>query len=146
MKKCLYILAVGWAVLGTAGARASADIILNQPPLNSGGPVSDLAYQGGLGQQRLADDFQVAHDVVVRQILWHGFYGDDFLKEVEPPPATETMRVRFCGARANNGLPDESSILFDQNFMNPMREATGRIVSVGPFPQGFVFRLISLLR
>lgn len=131
-------LLVLWVFL--AGGTASAEIV-NQPPLNTGGPAADLAYQGGLGQQRLADDIQVAHDVVIRQILWHGFYGDDFLKEVELPPASETMRIRFYEARSSDGLPDETAILFDESFINPTRVATGRNVSVGPFPPEFLFHV-----
>jgi hypothetical protein len=125
-------------------AAASADIVVNHPPLNSGGPAADTEFINSSNDpswQQLADDFQVSQDAVVRRISWWGFYGSSSLEEIEPPPATETMRARIYGARASDGLPDDANILFEESFFNPSREATGRIVFVGPGPPEFKFEV-----
>lgn len=138
--KALIVGAVGFALSNNA----SADIVVTHPPLNSGGPAADTEFINSSNDpswQQLADDFQVSQDAVIRRISWWGFYGDSFLEEIEPPPATETMRARIYGARAGDGLPDDANILFEESFLNPSREATGRIVFVGPGPPEFKFEV-----
>lgn len=128
------------AVCGTA----SATLIVDHPPLNSGGPAADTEFINSSNDpswQQLADDFQVTQDAVIRRISWWGFYGSSSLEEVEPPPVTETMRARIYGARASDGLPDDANILFEESFLSPSREATGRIVFVGPGPPEFKFEV-----
>jgi hypothetical protein len=123
-------------------ASAAADIVVNHQPLNSGGPASDLAFINDSNQQswqQLADDFQVAQDAEIRLIVFWGFYGSGFSEEVEPPPETETMRVRAYGARPGDGLP--GNILYEQSFEDPSRTATGRIIFDGPGPPEFRYQV-----
>ena len=132
------------AWLAAGAGRAAADIVVNHPPLNSGGPAADTEFINDSNMQSWqleADDFQVTQDAVIRRISWWGFYGSSFLEEVEPPPATETMRARIYGASASDGLPDDGNIVFEESIISPSREPTGRIVFVGPGPPEFKFEV-----
>ena len=136
---CVYLI----ACCTVHAASASADhlpwngpgprgpIVVDHPPLNSGGGGSDTAFRDMFGTpvwQRVADDFTLAAPADIRRITWWGFYDQN------NPPATETMRIRFYGARPGDGLPDENNILFEQSYLNPSRIATGRQIGVGIAP------------
>lgn len=114
--------------------RGGGDVIVDHPPLDSGGGASDTAFNGGIVPwQRVADDVLLSQSATVHRIVWWGYYNAD------NPPAQETMRVRFYGARASDGLPDEGNILFEESFLNPSRTATGRTVWVGVDPDEYIF-------
>ena len=82
---------------------ARGPVVFDHPPLNSGGPASDTSFRldpspAELWQQ-LADDILLASPATIRRIVFWGFYGDTFIPVPQPPPITETFRVRFYAAR-----------------------------------------------
>ncbi|MBI5764530.1 MAG: hypothetical protein HZA51_13510 [Planctomycetes bacterium] len=118
------------------GAPAGADVIVEQLPILTGGFASDTDFIDMLGRrlwQREADNILLTQDATVRRITWWGFYGGSGTPAT-PPPATETIQIRIMGARAGDGLPDESVVLMDETFFNPSRMPTGRIIGVGGAP------------
>ncbi|MEK6643287.1 MAG: hypothetical protein AABZ08_05210 [Planctomycetota bacterium] len=123
-------------------APAHADIIVEQLPALTGGPYSDTDYFNMFGQRRWqleADNIQSTQNAIVRRVTWWGFYGGSGTPAT-PPPATETIQVRFMAARSSDGLPDESAVLFAQTFLNPMRTATGReLAGIGGRPLEYLF-------
>ncbi len=117
-------------------APAGADVIVEQLPILTGGFASDTDFIDMLGRrlwQREADNILLTQDATVRRITWWGFYGGSGTPAT-PPPATETIQIRIMGARAGDGLPDESVVLMDETFFNPSRMPTGRIIGVGGSP------------
>ncbi|MEK6643286.1 MAG: hypothetical protein AABZ08_05205 [Planctomycetota bacterium] len=135
------ILFLSVTVLICIGATARADILVEQLPDLTGGPYSDTDYFNMFGQprwQREADNILLTQDDTVRRVTWWGFYGGSGTPAT-PPPATETIQVRFMRSRPADGLPDESAVLFDQVFLSPMRTSTGRIIAVGGLPVEQVF-------
>ena len=85
--------------------------------------------------QRIADDILLDSAVTIRRINWWGFYN------LDNPPVTETMRIRFYGAREVDGLPDDSNIVFEESFLNPSRIATGRTVFTGVDPDEYIYQV-----
>ncbi len=83
--------------------------------------------------QRVADDFMLAEAADVIKVNAWGFYAEI------SPPATETMRVRFYGARPTDGLPDEGNILYEESFLDPPRTATGNLVLADVTADEFFF-------
>lgn len=127
----LQVLIAAWLAAGAAPA--SATIIVDHPPHPFGGPASDtlfLLFPGFTYSQRLADDFVLFSAEQVVSLNWWGFY------DADNPPATETMRVRFYGARSD-GLPDEGQLVSETTIQNPSRTATGRIIVTGHGPREF---------
>lgn len=121
-------------VLFLAAAHSRAGIVVDHPPLNTGGGASDTAFDDGfVPWQRVADDILLGSAANIRRISFWGFYNAD------NPPATETMRVRFYGD--NTGLPDDNNILFEESFFNPSRIATGRTVFTGINPDEYVYQV-----
>lgn len=117
-------------------AAARGQIIVDQPPNQSGGPASDTEFLDPLGfpsWQQEADDVRLTAPAAARQITFWGFYDRD------NPPATETMRIRWYAARPGDGLP--GSILREQTFLNPSRSATGRRVFVGVDPHEYQYQV-----
>jgi len=119
-------------------------VVLDHPPQNTGGPASDSEFEisGTPLWQQLADYVYLPGDegrqtYDIGHIRWWGFYGDDFDDFVEPPPATETMRIRFYGDDA--GLPDDDNIVFESQFLDPSRTETGRIILTGALPPEFAY-------
>jgi hypothetical protein len=132
------------AVLVVLLARTShGEIIVDQRPDQYGGYASDTDFYDSLLHrefwQREADNILLDRDANISHLRWWGFYGGDD-NPVTPPPVPETVRVRVMGARPGDGLPDESSVLFTQDFLNPGRMPTGRIlVAVGGQPAEQVY-------
>lgn len=117
------------------------DIIVDHPPLNTGGPAADTLFLNDFGQvryQQLADDFFLKTPASIRRLVWWGFYGTDNTPNPHPPLGDETMRVRFYDARPTDGLP--GAILREESFLNPSRVATGRVIGLGDLPAEFRFQ------
>lgn len=131
-------------VLFCSSGGARAGVILSQPPLNTGGPAADTEFVDEFGfplWQQLADNFTLTSSAILRRVAWHGFYGGDFIDFPQPPPASETMRIRLCGARPSDGLPDDNNVLFEESFIDPLRVETGRTIFTGPDPPEFMFQV-----
>ena len=123
-----------------AGPVTDTGVILERLGLQAGGLGSDTSFLlgGSPFSQRIADDLLLSPEQTVdpiRRLTWWGFYNEN------NPPTSETMRVRFYGARSGDGLPDDSNIVFEESFNNPLREATGRQVFVGIDPDEFEFQI-----
>jgi hypothetical protein len=125
-------------------ATASADVVVDQPPGQAGGPSSDTDYVTDFGQpfsQLIADNIRLDASESIGQVAWYGFYGGNFDEFPEPAPLSEMFRIRFYEARAGDGLPDDSNILFEEFHANPLRMATGLSVAVGPQPPEYRFEV-----
>jgi len=110
-------------------------IIVDQPPNLGGGIGADTAFYEVIGfpevWQLVADNVRVNESATVRQVTWWGFYGGNFDGSTDPPVGDEYMRVRFYAPRPNDGLPDNSAILYEETFLNATRVATGRVIFGG---------------
>jgi hypothetical protein len=118
------------------GAPRDGDVVVNHPPLNTGGGASDTSFYYPYpitDWQREADDSLLNNAAVIGSLRWWGFYNEG------TPPAEEVMRIRFYQARASNGLPDEANLVYEQTYVNPTRVATGRIVLVDEGPPEYLF-------
>ena len=148
MNRGIWASVVVSLLLGPAVSRGSlvesprgAGIIVDRPPLNTGGLGSDTEFIGMSGTptwQRVADDVLLSAAQTVepiRRINWWGFYNEN------NPPVTETMRIRFYGARSGDGLPDDGNVIFEESFLNPTRTPTGRVVFVDIDPDEFMFQV-----
>lgn len=132
-----------WPAVGLGSLVEStrgAGIILDRPPLNTGGLGADTLFDsfGSPFFERTADHILLSAAQTVepiRRITWWGFYNEN------NPPVTETMRVRFYGARAGDGLPDDNNIVFEEGFLNPARTPTGRVVFVEVDLDEFLFQV-----
>lgn len=120
---------------GSMGEPRVGIVVDQQPTIVAGGPSSDTAFFELIGLpetwQLLADNVQVNESATVRQVTWWGFYGGNFDGSTDPPVGDEYMRVRFYAPRPGDGLPDSSSILFEETFRNATRTATGRVIFGG---------------
>ncbi len=120
------LAAFGLAILSSVAPSLAGiieGIVVDHEPAFTGGPASDTAFTGGIVPwQRVADDFMLGDPAELRMVRWWGYY----VENVAPTP--ETMRVRFLGARPSDGLPDETNILHEEEFLNPSRMATGNTV------------------
>jgi hypothetical protein len=128
----LALVLLAWP--GAARGQVGDDIIVDHPPLNTGGPAADTEFINMFGQpswQLSADDILLDAPATVRRVMWWGFYDQD------NPPTEETMRIRFYDARPGDGLP--GGILFEEYFQNPTRVATGRRVFVSVDPAEYEY-------
>lgn len=127
------------AILSGLTNTIDAEIVIDHPPHNFGGPASDTEFllppSPGVFWQRLADDFVLPAATTIRRVNFWGFYNDD------NPPLNETMRIRFYGARTGDGLPDESQTLYEQSVLNPSRTWTGRFVGTGVIPREYLYSI-----
>ncbi|OWY70597.1 hypothetical protein B7486_13340 [cyanobacterium TDX16] len=120
-------------------------VIFEQLPNRSGGPAADTDYISGNGLpywQLEADNILLSESALIRHITWWGFYGGDSDPSPgadDPPTGPETMRIRLYSARAGDGLPDSSDILFEESFHNPSRTATGRRILTPTAPDEYRF-------
>lgn len=136
MLKCRSLDCVAIVVVALAGTvPCEGEVVLDHQPGSIGlgnGPASDTLFPSPVGApiwSQLADDFVLGSAALVRRVGWWGFYGGSFGEASPNPPAgDESMRVRFYGARPSDGLPDASSILYEQTMLNPSRAWTGRIL------------------
>ena len=92
--------ALGSLVESTRGT----GVIVDRPPSHVGGLGADTLFNsfGSPFWERTADHILLSAAQTVepiRSINWWGFYNEN------NPPATETMRIRFYGARPGDGLP-----------------------------------------
>lgn len=134
--------AVAWscAVWVSLSSIASAGIVIDRPPFNTGGPGADTSFIYHSGQvlwQQSADDFVLTQAATVRHVTWWGFYGDDFESPAEQPPATQTMQFRVYGARAQDGLPGD--VLFEETLVDPPYAWNGRQILTGAAPKEYRF-------
>jgi hypothetical protein len=130
------------ALLSTAGV-SPGGIIVQQLPDPFGGPASDTLFRNQVGQvvwQLEADNIVLDASAVVRQVSWWGFYGGSGTPTT-PPPITETMRIRFYGARPGDGLPDDNNVLLEEFHQGAVREATGVLVFVGGRPAEYRYQV-----
>ncbi len=143
------LAAFGLALMGAAaptfaGPVDDPGVVFSHPPLNTGGPASDLAFTIDSSPplwQQIADDFMLTEAADIRRIVFWGFYGGDFDLFPEPAPEMETFRVRFYGARPGDGLPDDDNILFNEEFLDPFRMETGTLIGTGPAPPEYVYQI-----
>jgi hypothetical protein len=122
---------LGWP--GAARGQVGEELLHAQPPNRFNGLTSDTEFLTDFGNptsQLIADRFRLLRfdPVTVRRVVWWGFYGGLGEHVDPPPPAVETMRVRFY--RHQISLPGE--LLFEETFLNPTREWTGLVVSGSP--------------
>lgn len=128
-------------LLGLFGPAAAMGqiVVVDHQPHPFGGLGSDTLFLGPGGQpvwQRIADDFILNGDYEIGTIRWWGFYNAD------NPPATETMRIRFYGARPGDGLPDDGNILYETSVQDHTRTWTGRIVATGIGPREYLIQAV----
>ncbi|MEK6643113.1 MAG: hypothetical protein AABZ08_04335 [Planctomycetota bacterium] len=124
----LFWIGTALSVLGVSPAQA--DLLVDHPRHNVGGPDSDTDFIYGPVDpywQVLADDFLINSSAQVDRVTWLGFYGGQFYGSVQPPVGDETMRIRFHAARPGDGLPGQ--VLYEQDFLNTSRTATGLLLS-----------------
>jgi hypothetical protein len=119
---------LGWP--GAARGQVGDELLHAQPPNRLFGQTADTEFTDDFGNVTgalRADRFRLLRfdPVTVRRVVWWGFYGGLEEPVDPPPPDIETMRVRFYRHRIS--LPGE--LLFEETFINPTREWTGRIVS-----------------
>ncbi len=120
-------------------------IVFEQLPNRSGGPAADTDYISGNGLpywQLEADNVLLNESALIRHITWWGFYGGDSDPSPgadDPPTGPETMRIRLYSARAGDGLPNSSDILFEASLLNPSRTATGRRILTPTAPDEYRF-------
>jgi hypothetical protein len=121
------------------GSPRDEGIVVDQQPTRYGGPASDTLFRNEFGDERwqqLADNILLDEAATIRRITWWGFYGGSGTPAT-PPPETETMRIRFYSPRPGDGLPGE--VLWEENFLDPSRAATGLIVLVGGRPKEYIY-------
>lgn len=139
---------VAACIVAVLSVVAPAGTVFEQLPNRTGGQASDTEFlQFATGTpfwQLEADNVQVSASTSIRHITWWGFYGDDFDESPDahdPPSGDETMRIRFYASRPTDGLPDSSSILFEESFLNPSRLSTGSTVAVGTRPPEYEYEV-----
>ena len=117
------------------------EVVVDQQPTRLGGPGSDTLFRYVYGQivwQQVAENILLDSEATIGRVTWWGLYGGSGMPAT-PPPDIETMRIRFYGARAGDGLPDDGNILYEESFLNPSRTATGEIVLVGGSPDEYIY-------
>lgn len=122
-------------------AAEQTDILLHrQAPGRTFGYDADTLNRDDSGQpsgQFVADRFELAAAGAVCRVRWWSFYGSSLAQELEPPPAHETIRVRFYGDRS--GLPGD--LLREFTFFDPPRQATGVSIPTGVGPLEYVYNV-----
>jgi len=128
-------------ILLVPAAPSTAGVVVDHPPLNTGGLGADTDFFSDSGQQvwqQVADDILLDAPATVRRVVWWGFYGGNSSGTPLPPEGPETMRIRFYDARPADGLPGDR--LFEETVLNPSRTATGRNVFTPLFSPEFIFQ------
>ena len=128
----LHAAALAAALAFCAPAAGQVPMLLHrQAPARTFGYTSDTAARDQFGQitgQLVADRFELAGGGEVCRVVAWAFFGGMSEPFDPPPPATETLRVRFYDEAA--GLP--GSELLSQTFVDPPRVWTGSFVALGP--------------
>ncbi|MCK6457920.1 MAG: hypothetical protein L6Q92_15500, partial [Phycisphaerae bacterium] len=131
--------AVWLAGLAAAQPASAQDVLLHrQLPNRRFGFTSDTAVINNLGLPDAmisGDRFSLGSSAQVFRLKAWGFYGGQFDEQIEPPPTSETIRVRFYADQS--GLP--GTMLYQELFLNPSREATGYEIAQGPLPPEYLF-------
>ncbi len=134
-------LFAGAAVILLCATAARADLLLHrQGPGRTGGYAADTQFMsefGGAAGQVVADKFNLQQDLPICRVTWWSFYGSSLAQEVEPPPLSEIVRIRFLGDAV--GLP--GALLWEEQFLNPLRQATGFSIATGPGPPEFRYQV-----
>lgn len=133
----ILVLTLGWTEVSRAG------LVLEQSPVRVGGPAADTLFvdQFGLtGWQLEADNIRFDSAETIRRIGWWGFYGGSGTP-TSPPTGTETMRIRAYAPRPGDLLPDSNNILYETEFTNHSRTATGEIIGVGGAPREYYYQV-----
>lgn len=133
----ILVLTLGWTEVSRAG------LVLEQSPVRVGGPAADTLFvdQFGLtGWQLLADNIRFDTSETIHRIGWWGFYGGSGTP-TSPPTGTETMRIRAYAPRSGDMLPDSSHVLYEAEFTNHSRTATGEIVLVPGAPREYFYQV-----
>lgn len=128
------------AVLAGAGF-ARAEIIVDQQPYQGGGYGSDTLFRDEFNRvvwQQIADNILLNEAATIRHVGWWAFYGGSGTPAT-PPPISETIRIRFYGANASDGLPDNDRILLEATFPDANRKPTGRFIAIGGRPNEYRF-------
>lgn len=137
------IAAVAGLGAGLAGfcATARADIVVSQLPYPYGGDGGDseFLWNGVPFWQFAADDFVLSQPATIRRVSWWSFYGGNDDTQVEPPPPTQTIRLRLYEQRLSDGLP--GNVLFEEFVVDPWREYAGFEVLVGAHPPAFRYEV-----
>jgi hypothetical protein len=122
-------VALGWLCAPAAGQVPM--LLHRQPPGRTFGYASDTQFRDDFGRilsALYADRFELAAGGEVCRVVAWAFFGGSYEPFDPPPPASETLRVRFYDEAA--GLP--GSELLSQTFDNPPRIFTGFTVSGDP--------------
>ncbi|MFO0972227.1 MAG: hypothetical protein U1A27_02145 [Phycisphaerae bacterium] len=137
------LVSIGFALallLVWPGPAAGQLTLYQQLPDHNFGYSSDTTYLNDAGQgsaQIVADSFALASGGSVCGVNWWGFYGGAFVQFDPPPPASETMRVRFYENSA--GLP--GAVLAEHTLENPTRQWTGQMLMFdSPFRREYLYR------
>ncbi len=124
---------------GQANAATQADVRLyRQAPGRTFGVESDTLELDDFGNptsELLADKFSLLQPAHLGRVRFWGFYGSSFAQVLEPPPISETMRIRIYGDAS--GLP--GGILFESFLVNPSRVATGISIPTGLGPPEYLY-------
>ncbi len=107
----------------TIALAAEQNVLVDHQPTRRGGPAADTDFinmSGHESWQLLADDFSLSATTAIGRVTAWGFYN------LDNPPSTETMRIRFYDSRPGDGFP--GNVLYEQQFSSFSRIATGQIV------------------
>jgi hypothetical protein len=133
-----WLASVAFAVSCVASARADT-LLHRQPPGRTFGVTSDTLFRddsNNANSELIADKFPGPQLPICRAVWW-SFYGSSLAQQVEPPPLTETIRIRFYDDAG--GLP--GTVLWEEPFANPPRLATGFGIATGPGPPEFRYQV-----
>ncbi|QDV91555.1 PEP-CTERM motif protein [Phycisphaerae bacterium RAS2] len=133
-------LACSGAVFTSMVARplvSFGDIVVSQLPTRINGAVSDTAFLdfGSPAWQLAADDFMLNQAATISRCTFWGFYGSNFDKWEEMPPASQTIRLQILEPRPVDGMP--GNVLYEESFVDPPRIETGLFISLGAHPREF---------
>lgn len=116
---------------------ARADIVASQLPTQAGGGAGDteFLFQGNPVWEISADDFSLTTAATIRHLTWWSFYGLNTDSIAQPPPATQTIRLRVHAPRPGDGMPGD--VLFEEFVVDLPRVATGQFIFVGGTPSEY---------
>jgi hypothetical protein len=129
------------AIAAVRPAMGQVPVLLHsQPPGRTFGYTSDTAYTDDFGQQRsalYADRFVLSNGGEACKIDAFAFFGTNYEPFDPPPPANETIGVKFFSD--SSGQPGAE--LLSQTFVNPPRTLTGFRVDGDPLRKEYRYEL-----
>jgi hypothetical protein len=132
---------IAFAAVAALSPLAAADTLLHrQPPGRTFGISSDTEYLDDFNRPTgalIADKFMLAEGGAACRVNAWALYGGTNPILDPPPPATETIRVRFYADAT--GLPGD--VLYEESFVNPPRSWTGMYVALSPLRKEYLFDL-----